>query len=232
MTSPLALKYENKADDWQQNLEKWTVTTKGYFGKHRYYERIENTQDPNDEFQRHFNEGTFWERDVVDAGFLELVRLGVKPAADATIADSLAVVDSQLKVVTSGGDMFHRYNHDGYGENDATGTGWSPDDKQCRGRVWPLLSGERGEYELARGDKAAAEQLLKTMGSAANDGYLIPEQCWDRRNALGFTLGKGTGSATPLCWSMAQFVRLALSIDHGSPVETPAIVAKRYATSR
>jgi glucoamylase len=91
-----------------------------------------------------------------------------------------------------------------------------------------LLSGERGEYELANGRSARAFELLRTMAGAANDGYLIPEQCWDRPNALGFEFGKGTGSATPLAWSLAQFVRLAVSIDAGHPVETPNIVAQRY----
>ncbi len=164
---------------------------------------------------------------MLDAGFLELVRLGVKPPSDATIAASLVVIDSEIKCKTPGGDMFHRYNHDGYGESDA-GAGWPSDTTKGRGRLWPLLSGERGEFELANGNNARALELLKTMASAANDGYMIPEQCWDRQDAFGFKLGKGTGSATPLCWSMAQFVRLAMSIDHGSPVETPQIVKKRY----
>jgi glucoamylase len=39
---------------------------------------------------------------------------------------------------------------------------------------------------------------------------------------------EGTLSATPLAWSHAQFVRLALSIDAGRPVEQPGIVARRY----
>jgi hypothetical protein len=41
-------------------------------------------------------------------------------------------------------------------------------------------------------------------------------------------LGTPTFSATPLAWSHAQFVRLALSIQAGHPVEQPALVACRY----
>ena len=97
-----------------------------------------------------------------------------------------------------------------------------------KGRLWPMLSGERGEYELANGRPGHDE--LRTMAAAANDGFMIPEQVWDgARPAPGFTLGKGTGSATPLAWSMAQFVRLAVSIDAGRPVETPKVVSDRYA---
>ncbi len=227
----LANSYESTADEWQQNIEKWTYTTKGYFGNHEYYERIDSSRDPNDEAKRDFKDGSFWERDVLDAGFLELVRLGVKPANDSKIAHSLDVIDQQIKVVTPAGDMWHRYNHDSYGENDDTGVGWKGEVGD-RGRLWPLLSGERGEYELANGRTTRAFELLKTMANAANDGYLIPEQCWDRPNALGFEFGKGTGSATPLAWSMAQFVRLAVSIDAGKPVETPGIVAQRYEAHR
>ncbi|MGA2258765.1 MAG: hypothetical protein ABSG53_29210 [Thermoguttaceae bacterium] len=85
-----------------------------------------------------------------------------------------------------------------------------------------------GEYELANARAAKAIEWLKTMGDCANDGYMIPEQCWDRADAFRFTFGKGTGSATPLAWSMAQFVRLAISIDTEFPVETPKVVAHRY----
>jgi glucoamylase len=219
--------YEAKADEWKGNLEKWTYTASGYFGDHQYYVRVDNG-DPNNQDQLTFNNEKFWDHDVVDGGILELVRLGVKPPNDPKIAHSLDTIDQVVMVATPSGYMWHRYNHDCYGENDSTGRGWS-DDGPGRGRVWPILSGERGEYELANAHAAKATELLKTMAACANDGCMIPEQCWDRADAFGFTFGKGTGSATPLAWSMAQFVRLAVSIDAGFPVETPKVVADRYA---
>jgi glucoamylase len=124
-----------------------------------------------------------------------------------------------------GGDMFYRYNHDSYGEDENTGMGWK-DTYGDRGRLWPILAGERGEYELTNGRSAA--NFLHTMATVAGEGLMIPEQAWDEPDKLGFTFGKGTGSATPLAWSMAQFVRLALSIDAGKPIETPDIVRNRY----
>jgi glucoamylase len=58
---------------------------------------------------------------------------------------------------------------------------------------------------------------------------MIPEQVWDRAEApAGFRFGAGTGSATPLAWSMAQFIRLAMNLKQGRNLETPDVVARRY----
>ncbi len=223
-----AATYLATADNWQRNVENWTFTTTGHLANHSYYIRVDDNTDPNDGHQLNLGNcgGPFDERDIVDAGFLELVRLGVKPANDPNVAQSLSVVDSSIKVITPGGDMYYRYGHDGYGEKDDG----SPYTGCGVGRLWPIFSGERGEYELANGRKQAATACLLTMAKAANDGFLIPEQVWDRGDGKGrFTFGKGTDSATPLAWSLAQFLRLAVSIDSGAPVETPAVVANRYA---
>jgi glucoamylase len=217
--------YLSTADSWQAGVQNWTYTTTGPLGDGHYYERIDGNGNPNDGQSIFIQNGggSFDERSILDAGFLELVRLGVKPAADAAIAGSLPEIDSTLKVTTPNGPMWYRYNHDGYGET----AGGGPFTGAGIGRLWPLFTGERGEYELANG--RAATSYLTTMAAAANAGFLIPEQVWDRANAFGFTFGEGTGSATPLAWAMAQFVRLARSIDAGTPVETPSIVKARYA---
>jgi glucan 1,4-alpha-glucosidase len=220
--------YAGVADDWQRRVESWTFTTTGPLGDGSYFERIDNNGDPNDGATLSINNGggDFDERAIVDGGFLELVRLGVKAADDPAVAASLAELDSAIRVETPNGPMWYRYNHDGYGEK-ADG---APYDGTGVGRLWPLLTGERGEYELANGGDATVH--LRTMAKAANAGYLIPEQVWDQADGTthGLTFGEGTGSATPLAWSMAQFVRLAVSIDEGAPVEMPAVVADRYAT--
>ena len=233
-------RYLKTADDWQKNVENWTFTTTGQFGNKQYYIRIDDNGNPNHGDDLPIRNGgeaaceqafhaTFCDqRGIVDAGFLELVRLGVKPANDSKISESLSVVDATIKVPTPNGDMFWRYNFDGYGENFCDCTGW-PKDRAGTGGLWPLLDGERGEYELANGNTAQAVDRLKTMAKAANAGFMIPEQVFDHTSwSCGYSLGQGTGSATPLAWSMAQFVRLAQSIDVGKPVETPAVVAKRY----
>jgi glucoamylase len=90
-----------------------------------------------------------------------------------------------------------------------------------------VLTGERGEYAVAAGQPS--QGYLTTMAGSANPGGQIPEQVWDRADAYGFRFGQGTGSATPLAWAQAQFVRLAVSISAGHNVETPSVVAARYA---
>lgn len=218
--------YLGVADSWRAQVVDWTFTTTGPHGDGHYFVRIDANGSPNGDDWVELNNGGGWhpERSIVDAGFLELVRLGIFPADDPHITGSLPEVDDVIKVTTPNGDYWYRYNHDGYGEK-ADG---APYDGTGVGRLWPLLSGERGEYELAAGGDATSHLLA--MANAANDGWMIPEQVWDREDltAYGFELGEGTGSATPLAWSMAQYVRLALSIDAGAPVETPAVVHDRY----
>ena len=220
--------YRATADEWQRNTEKWMFTTNGPVGDGNYYLRISASGNPNDGASRDWGNGAGQhpENAVLDAGFLELVRLGVKAPADPYVADSLAETDASISQETPGGRMWHRYTYDGYGEK-ADGSPW---DGTGIGRLWPLLSGERGEYALANGEDALP--YLQTMHSAANAGFMIPEQVWDSEEptAYGHELGRSTGSASPLSWAMAQYVRLAAGVDNGSPVETPANVAARYAS--
>ncbi|KAB2344432.1 glycoside hydrolase family 15 protein [Actinomadura rudentiformis] len=222
-----AARYESTADSWRDGLDGWTFTTTGYFGDRQYYERIEHGTDPNDTHARTFHDGTWWERDIVDGGFLELVRLGIRPASHPKVTASLPELDGVDSVTTPGGAVYwHRYNHDSYGESQDDGTGWPANHGRLTGRVWPLLSGERGEYELAAGRPANSH--LQAMADSADQGYLIPEQAWDRADQFGFVFGKPTGSAAPLAWAQGQYVRLAQSITAGRPVETPLVVADRY----
>ncbi len=221
-----ARSYLTTADDWARRVERWTATANGPKSKGRYYLRITEDENPNDGSKIEINSGggTYDEREIVDAGFLELVRLGVKSADDPLVLKSLAVVDESIKVETPVGTGWYRYNHDAYGERP---DGQPYDGKTGEGRLWTLLTGERGEFELAAGQKARARKRLDTMMAFANDGMMIPEQVWDRDNSSG-RFGSGTGSATPLAWSMAQFIRLALNLKAGRNLETPKIVANRY----
>ena len=96
------------------------------------------------------------------------------------------------------------------------------------------MTGERGEYELARGQQGLARRRLDAMMSYANKGGMIPEQVWDKSEgqAPEFRFGKGTGSATPLAWAVAQFIRLAVNLQEGRNLDTPDIVSSRYLTRR
>lgn len=225
--------YLAAADEWARNVERWTATTTGKYGDKNYYLRITENDNPNDGEPRELNNGagTFDEREIVDAGFLELVRLGIKSPHDPLVAKSVKVVDEVIKVETPNGATFYRYNRDGYGEMD-DGRPWNFDGKYTgKGRPWPLLTGERGEYELMRGERDSARRRLDAMLGFANEGMMLPEQVWDTSASprADLRLGEGTGSATPLAWSMAQFIRLAASLEEGRNLLLPDIVAARYA---
>ncbi|MDY7231525.1 glycoside hydrolase family 15 protein [Hyalangium rubrum] len=229
-----AERYEKIADTWQAQVEAWTVTSNGPLASHPYYLRLTKDGNPNAGTTYSLGDGgpsAIDQRQVVDPSFLELVRLGVKPAGDAMIARSLEVVDAQLKADTPNGPFWRRYNLDGYGEM-ADGSQWvisEPNTARTFGRAWPIFAGERGEYALTVGQPA--EGYLAAMARSGNEGYMLPEQVWDGRppsGQPGFSTGEGTFSATPLTWSHAQFVRLAWSIQAGYPVEQPSVVACRY----
>ncbi|HEY8563286.1 MAG TPA: glycoside hydrolase family 15 protein [Pyrinomonadaceae bacterium] len=256
------------ADDWQQSVEKWTATTTGKYGDGNHYLRLSQNGKPDsgERLELGNGAGTFDERDIIDAGFLELVRFGVKPADDPLIVKSLEVVDQILMVKTPHGESFYRYNHDGYGDT-YDGRRWNWDATwRGNGHLWALLSGERGQFEIAlnmelreiamtrSGRRVSAKtgkavrnlkspipnpQLrLDAMLAFSNEGLMIPEQIWDKPEIpknfdLGFIpptlkFGEGNGSATPLAWSMAQFIRLAINLKAGRNLETPDVVYNRY----
>lgn len=247
-----AEKYLKTADEWEANIEKWTVTTTGKYGDGNYYLRITQNGKPDagEKIELNNGAGFFDEREIVDAGFLELVRLGIKSADDPLIQKSVKVIDEVIKVNTPNGEAFYRYNHDGYGEMD-DGRRWNWDGKYTgKGRLWVLLSGERGQYELAKCEELQkrtnakcgtnGKSRLDAMQKFANNGLMIPEQIWDKKEvpeadsqfSPNLQFGEGTGSATPLAWSMAQFIRLAVNLQEGKNLDTPDVVYERYVLSK
>lgn len=232
-----AATYRATADSWASRVESWTATTNGPYAPRPYYLRVTKNGDPDQGTHIQLSDGgpLIDQRRVVDPSFLDLVRLGVKPAADPTVRNSLQVVDDQLGYRTDNGPFWHRASFDGYGER-PNGTQWEPvatGSAETFGRGWPLLSGERGEYALLAGNTRFARTLLATMARSADDSsHLMSEQVWDRRAPAGagkrFTPGEPTMSAMPLAWTHAQFLRLAAGLAAGAPVETPQVVACRY----
>ncbi|SMD22665.1 glucoamylase [Kibdelosporangium aridum] len=225
-----AQRYRSIADDWAARVESWTVTTNGPHSSQPYYLRLTKDGQPNQGTAYNPGDnypGTVDQRTQVDPSFLELVRLGVKSPQDATIRNTIAVVDRVLGENTSTGQFWHRFTNDGYGER-TDGGPWDIGGARTYGRLWPIFAGERGEYELLAGKAHAAKARLHAMAATANDGMMLPEQVWDREAPSGKRPGTPTTSATPLVWAHAQYVRLAWSIDAGKPVEQPGIVADRY----
>jgi glucan 1,4-alpha-glucosidase len=229
------------ADSWQRQVKDWTVTTSGPHAS-RYFIRLSKTGDPNAAISYNVGNGgpTLDQREVIDAGFLELARLGELPVGDPDIARSLQVVDATIKSTTARGPGWHRYNGDGYGDRASDGRPWAPSG-QGTGHLWPALSAERGEHEQASGNATGAASLLLGMSRFASGVGLIPEQNWELPDlppspygtdptlaSIGFENGGAAGSASPLTWSAASFVRLAGNLAAGRNVVLPAATHSRY----
>jgi glucoamylase len=230
------------ADQWQRSVKGWTVTTNGPHAAHPYFIRLSKTGDPNAGISYNVGNGgpTLDQRAIIDAGFLELVRLGMLPPDDPDVLRSLLVVDRTIKRTTVRGPGWHRYNGDGYGDRAADGRPWAPSG-QGTGHLWPALSAERGEQELVSGDLAEAASLLLGMSRFASGIGLIPEQNWELPDlpaspystdptvaSIGFVNGGAAGSASPLTWSAASFVRLARDLAAGRNVVLPSATHSRY----
>ncbi|HLN75562.1 MAG TPA: glycoside hydrolase family 15 protein [Nocardioidaceae bacterium] len=230
-----AARWLKLADEWQAKVKSWTVTKTGPLSDAPYFLRLTKDGNPNAGTTYSIGDGgpsAVDQRKVVDASFLDLVRFGIEQSDDADVLSTLPVVDRELKVNTPNGPFWHRFNFDGYGET-RTGGEWTitdPDTHTTLGRGWPLLTGERGEYAVTAGGNGA--RYLKAMAAATGPSDMLAEQVWDGRPPTGrrcCRAGEGTRSATPLVWSHAGLVRLAWTIQKGSPVDQQDVVAKRYA---
>ncbi len=219
-----ALSYQETAQAWASEVDNRSYTTTGPYGNGSYLLRITSDSQPNSGASINIANGggSHDERTVVDPSFLELVRLGVKAPNAADITSTISAVDGQIMVNTPEGPIWHRYSFDGYGETssgaDYTGQG--------SGNPWTVLTGERGEYDVADGNLSGAQSMLQTMAGAANSGYQISEQVWGGSSGVnGFTSGQPDNSSTPLMWAMAQYVRLAIDISSGKDADTPTVVS-------
>jgi glucan 1,4-alpha-glucosidase len=230
------------ADEFQRNLKTWTLTTNGPLGSGRYFIRLSRNGDPNEAVSYDLGNGgpVLDQRSVIDAGFLEYVRLGLLTDDDPDIVRSLPVVDATIRKSTASGVGFFRYNGDGYGDGLTDGHPWAPTNKG-NGHLWPVLAGERGQYEIDRGMTAAALSRLEAMRNMSSGVGLIAEQAWEAPDlapspfgtnpataSIGFKNGKPAGSASALTWSAGQFVRLTLDAAAGRVLDRPRYTTDRY----
>jgi glucoamylase len=224
------------ADDWNERIEAWTYAEGGAlaerFGVRGYYVRIGPSPSQaglrGRVAVRNRNGLDIEATQLVGMDYLWLVRLGLRRADDPRIVDTLRVTDTVLRADTPSGVAFYRYNEDGYGEH-ADG---APFDGAGIGRPWPLLTGERGHYEVQAGRDPTP--WLAAMTRMTGRGGLIPEQIWDSHPipARGLEPGKPSGSAMPLVWAHAEFLKLLIACAQGRPVELLHDVEQRYAVPR
>lgn len=250
--------YLATADFFARSIKAWAVTTTGVYPtvprsgssgtdqrKGRYFLRLSRTGDPNAAVSYNLGNGsvTVDQRAVVDAGFLELTRLGILPPDDPDVLASLSIVDQVIGRQTPSGQGYYRYGTVQAGSEDGYGDCYEPDPTDCAptgrpwptgntgsGHLWPVLSGERAEQQLQAGDRAGAAGLLAAMDRYSSGVGLVPEQAWEdpdlpaspygtppQTASIGFATGGAAGSASPLTWAQAQRVRLAVTLAQPEP---------------
>jgi glucoamylase len=223
------------ADAWNERIERWLYVRDTSLardtGVDGYYVRItpDDVEDGDDLVpikNRPAAEAQARADAIVSTDALALVRFGLRAADDARVKNTVRVIDAVLRIELPAGPSWHRYNGDGYGEH----PDGSPFDGTGQGRAWPLLTGERAHHALALGLPAEAERLLATMEQLAGEGGLLPEQSWDAPDIPERELffGRPAGSAMPLVWAHAEYLKLARSLADGRVFDTPPQTLERY----
>ncbi len=243
--SALGVFLRDTADCWNANIERWIYQVDGplarKLGIDGYYVRIAppDTADPDIASplegyvpikNRPPADTLEPAASIVSPDALALVRFGLRAPDDPRILSTLKAIDALLKVELPQGPSWHRYNDDGYGEHEDG----SPFDGTGVGRAWPLLTGERAHYELAAGRRDAAEALLHSMEKSADESGLIPEQVWDSPDIAPLELffGRPSGSARPLVWAHAEYLKLRRSLRDGKLFDQPPQTYQRYVAAK
>ncbi|MFN7977744.1 MAG: glucan 1,4-alpha-glucosidase [Vicinamibacterales bacterium] len=227
------------ADAWNAQIERWTYVRDtplaAELGLRGYYVRIgtidrADAASPRDGFVPIKNRGAgavdLPMHRIVSPDALALVRVGLRAADDPRIVDTVRAIDATLRTETTRGVVWHRYTFDGYGEHEDG----APFDGTGVGRGWPLLTGERAHYELAAGRVEQAAALCDDMERLASDEGLFPEQTWDAADVPARELynGRPAGSAMPLVWAHAEYLKLRRSLRDGRVFDEPPQTRARY----
>jgi len=144
------------------------------------------------------------DEDGISTDALALVRFGLRKADDPRILSTVAAIDAQLKVETRYGPCWKRFSRD---------IG-----------AWPLLTAERGLYEIAAGNLGGAASLLGTVEALSHHGY-FPEQVWDI--PAGHS-GEPSGTPLPVSWTHAEYLLLCCSLKENRILDMPRFTRERY----
>ena len=225
------------ADAWNASVEYWTYVTDTALarqvGVDGYYVRIGSANTADAPTRAHVPvknragaQATIDASALVSVDALALVRFGLRAASDVRVRNTVRVIDALLQTHTDTGPTWTRYNEDGYGEHEDG----RPFDGTGIGRGWPLLAGERAHYEIAAGNLDAATHLAAVMRAQASSGALLPEQVWNAPDIAGRGLynGEATGSAMPLVWAHAEYVKLLRSLRDARVYDCPPQTQARY----
>ena len=227
------------ADVWNDMIESWTYVTGSDLARQTgvdgYYVRIAPPAITDAASatlgyvpikNRRPGESSAPASHIISPDALALVRFGLRAADDPRIVSTVKVIDGQLKFEAPQGPLWYRYNGDGYGEHEDG----RPFDGTGTGRPWPLLTGERAHFELAGGRPEQAQILAATLSQCGNEGGFLSEQVWDAADLPEHELlrGKPSGSAMPLVWAHAEYIKLCRSLTDGKVFDMPPQPVQRY----
>ena len=201
------------ADHWQSLIERWTLVPNGVFGSNYYLRASPGGNPGNPEPINIANGGgPAYASDILDGGFLDLVRMGIRGPNDPRILSTLRIYEMPeigiAKADSSGVLTFKRYNRDAYGPSH-------------QGGYWPLLAGERGHYAVAANQTETARAELFLVEKSAVESGLLPEQTLTPPPATGHA-DIDEGIACPLVWAHAEDILLHRSIEEGTVFDSPA----------
>lgn len=219
------------ADDWNNRLENWVYVENTDLDQELsidgHYVRINPHNCPAqygyvDLKNRHGQSIQTYK--LLGLEYLYLARLGLREPTDKRIVDTTKLIDQKLCVNLPNGPYYYRYNEDGYGEQE-DGSAFNGNGI---GRLWPLLSGERGHQAVLC--KQDATDYIKAILASASKGGMLPEQIWDQEDIPKYGLYKGrpSGSAMPLIWAHAEFIKLIYIHISQKPIEQLTCVTDRY----
>jgi glucoamylase len=239
-SNTIAARYlRETADAWNASIDRWLYVEgtelAQLHGVEGYYVRVAppdhaDAASPSHGFvpikNRPPNEAIGPPALMISLDALAFVRFGLRAPDDPRILSTVKVIDTILKVDTPCGPVWRRYQGDEYGEHpdgrayDGTGVG----------RGWPLLTGERGHYELAAGRLDVARHLAQAMETIAGEAGLLPEQVWDSADIpeRELYIGHASGSAMPLAWAHAEYLKLCRSLSDGRIFDQPRQTVERY----
>ena len=207
------------ADAWNSSIERWLYVSGGALARRHevdgHYVRVAPTDGAK-----------VRPSPVVGLDALALVRFGLRAADDPRILNTLKIVDNTLRIDTPFGPVWRRYDGDQYGEH-ADGNAF---DGRGIGRAWPLLTGERAHYEIAAGRAERAATLARVLEAIAGENGLLPEQVWDSSDipARELYIGRPAGSAMPLVWAHAEYLKVCRSLEDGMVFDQPPQTVRRY----
>ena len=227
------------------------MTTNGPLSADPYFIRIAPTGDPNVAASINLGNGgaTLDQRSVIDAGFLELVRLGELSANDADVQNSLKVVDATIMKQTPSGPGWLRYNGDGYGDCSAPslpdgcttlGAPWAPSDSKTGlclagavSRAWRAGNGHRQPGVRRPTTRVDRQRVVRgrtrartSLGHGRSRGLGLRQI--RRPPPSASSTANRPGRPLRWTWGSASQVRLVADLSARKVLEQPKQTVDRY----